>query len=64
MRRLAQLKTEQSDILNVSGERRDQVKVEIESILAAECLFCGEHMINSIDKPFIADWKRADLDWQ
>lgn len=44
--------------------QRDDIKNEIETILAAECLFCGEHMINLIDKPFIEDWDRVNLDWQ
>lgn len=44
--------------------QRDSIKNEIETILAAECLFCGEHMINLIDKPFIEDWDRVNLDWQ
>lgn len=44
--------------------KRDNIKNEIETILAAECLFCGENMINQIDKPFIEDWDRVNLDWQ
>lgn len=43
---------------------RDQIKDEIETILAGDCLFCGEFMINNIDKPFIDDWERVNLDWQ
>lgn len=43
---------------------RDQIKTEIETILANDCLYCGEHMINSIDKPFIDDWERVNLDWE
>lgn len=44
--------------------QRDRIKNDIETILAAECLFCGENMINQIDKPFIEDWDRVNLDWQ
>lgn len=58
----------QTDIANVNGNgnltQRDNIKSEIETILAADCLFCGEHMINQIDKPFIEDWDRVNLDWQ
>lgn len=43
---------------------RDQIKNDIETILAADCLFCGDYMINSIDKPFIDDWEKVNLDWQ
>lgn len=51
---------------NGGPTQRDNIKNEIESILAAECFFCGEHMINQIDKPFITseDWDRVNLDWQ
>lgn len=60
--------TNQTDTASVNGganlSQRDNIKSEIENILAAECLFCGEHMINQIDKPFIEDWDRVNLDWQ
>lgn len=49
---------------NTNASKREAIKNSIETILAAECLFCGEHMINNIDKPFIEDWDRANLDWQ
>lgn len=32
---------------------REQVKADIDDIVAAECVYCGELMIQSIDKPFI-----------
>lgn len=63
----------QTDTAAVNGgvagnamSQRDSIKNEIENVLAAECLFCGEHMINLIDKPFIGieDWDRVNLDWQ
>lgn len=44
--------------------QRDQIKNEIENILAADCLYCGDYMIDSIDKPFIDDWDKVNLDWQ
>uniref|UniRef100_A0A6P7GKW2 Vacuolar protein sorting-associated protein 18 homolog n=1 Tax=Diabrotica virgifera virgifera TaxID=50390 RepID=A0A6P7GKW2_DIAVI len=34
---------------------KDQIKLEIDNILASECLYCGENMIRNIDKPFIED---------
>lgn len=49
---------------NTNVTKREAIKIEIENILAADCLFCGDHMINNIDKPFIEDWDRANLDWQ
>lgn len=47
-----------------SLSNRNQIKNEIESILASDCLFCGELMIQNIDKPFIVDWDQENLDWQ
>ena len=31
---------------------RDQLRQDIENILAAECTMCGSLMINQLDKPF------------
>lgn len=31
---------------------RDQLRTDIENILAAECTLCGSLMINQLDKPF------------
>lgn len=57
----------QSDTASLNGtkmSRRDQLKAEIETILGSDCLFCGEIMVNSIDKPFINDWDKVNSDWQ
>ncbi|PSN40464.1 Vacuolar protein sorting-associated protein 18 [Blattella germanica] len=45
---------------------RDQVKQDIDSIIAAECLYCGEIMIRSIDRPFIEDedYERVMKEWE
>lgn len=43
---------------------RDQLKAEFENMLASDCLFCGEYMIDSIDRPFINDWDKVVNDWQ
>lgn len=43
---------------------RDQLRNEIETILANDCLYCGEYMINSIDKPFIDDWETVNMAWE
>lgn len=32
---------------------REQIKSDIDDIVASECIYCGELMIRSIDKPFI-----------
>lgn len=45
---------------------RDQLKAEIDAIIAAECLYCGDYMIESIDSPFIADkdYERIRREWE
>lgn len=63
---LASMNTVQPDENNGASNglsQRDKVKMEIESILASDCLFCGELMINSIDQPFIEDPNRMENDW-
>lgn len=36
-----------------AGTSREQIKSDIDDIVASECVYCGELMIKSIDKPFI-----------
>ncbi|XP_050295734.1 vacuolar protein sorting-associated protein 18 homolog isoform X2 [Anthonomus grandis grandis] len=45
---------------------RDQVKTEIDNILASECLYCGETMIRNIDTPFIEEFEFDSItrEWQ
>ncbi|XP_046406330.1 vacuolar protein sorting-associated protein 18 homolog [Ischnura elegans] len=44
---------------------REQIKGDIDNIVASECLFCGEMMIRSIDQPFIEDenFDRVFKEW-
>ncbi|KAK7864534.1 hypothetical protein R5R35_007310 [Gryllus longicercus] len=51
---------------SASMSARDQVKAEIDDLVASECLYCGERMIRSIDKPFIddEDYDRVMKDWE
>ncbi|XP_075230673.1 vacuolar protein sorting-associated protein 18 dor isoform X2 [Lycorma delicatula] len=50
----------------ISGINREQIKNEIDSIVASECLYCGDYMINSIDQPFILDkdYDRIMKEWE
>ena len=32
---------------------RESIKSDIDDVIASECVYCGELMIKSIDKPFI-----------
>ncbi|GFG37001.1 hypothetical protein Cfor_07076 [Coptotermes formosanus] len=45
---------------------RDQIKSDIDSIIASECLYCGDMMIRSIDQPFIEDedYERVMKEWE
>ena len=36
-----------------AGTSREHLKSDIDDIIASECVYCGELMIRSIDKPFI-----------
>jgi len=36
-----------------AGTSREQIKSDMDDIIASECVYCGELMIKSIDKPFI-----------
>ncbi|KAI4496505.1 hypothetical protein M0804_000315 [Polistes exclamans] len=44
---------------------KDQIKADIDELVASECLYCGELMIESIDKPFIEeeDYERVMREW-
>ena len=44
----------------------ESLKSEIEDIIASECIYCGELMIRSIDKPFISadEYEDAMKSWE
>ncbi|XP_012271920.1 vacuolar protein sorting-associated protein 18 homolog [Orussus abietinus] len=48
-----------------SQSTKDKVKAQIDDLVASECLYCGELMIESIDKPFIEeeDYERVMKEW-
>ncbi|MBN3304973.1 VPS18 protein, partial [Amia calva] len=46
-------KEEDSISLGKGQQSREQIKSDIDDIIAGECVYCGELMIKSIDKPFI-----------
>ncbi|CAH2327741.1 vacuolar sorting-associated 18 homolog [Pelobates cultripes] len=51
--------------LGKSSQSREQIKADIDDIVAAECAYCGDLMIRSIDKPFIdpQKYKEEMLSW-
>ena len=50
---------------SVSLSTKDQIKADIDELIASECLYCGELMIESIDKSFIEeeDYARVMKEW-
>ncbi|XP_011263387.1 vacuolar protein sorting-associated protein 18 homolog isoform X2 [Camponotus floridanus] len=54
-----------TSMTSVSLSTRDQIKADIDELVASECLYCGELMIESIDKPFIeeGDYERVMKEW-
>lgn len=56
-RQLASM-TSKDDTVSISStsiSARDQLKGDIDAIVASECLYCGEMMIKSIDRPFVEE---------
>ncbi|XP_039289671.1 vacuolar protein sorting-associated protein 18 homolog [Nilaparvata lugens] len=51
---------------NRSLSLRDQLKSEIDAIVASECLYCGDLIIQNIDSPFIEDkdYERIRREWE
>lgn len=70
IRQFTQLSTQsQADNISTSSTSlslRDQVKSDIDNIVASECLYCGEIMIRNLDKPFIdeKDYDKIMKDWE
>lgn len=48
------------------GENKESIKNSIDNIVANECYFCGDYMIESIDKPFIheSEYGRVMKEWE
>ncbi|KFB39679.1 AGAP000983-PA-like protein [Anopheles sinensis] len=42
---------------------KEKLKSEIDAIISSECLYCGELMINALDKPFVENWQQANSEW-
>ncbi|VVC86567.1 vacuolar protein sorting-associated protein 18 homolog isoform X2 [Leptidea sinapis] len=66
-RQLGVLPSSELNAVTASGlSLREVITNELDDIAAAECLYCGEHMIASIDQPFIAeaDWEKLVKEWE
>lgn len=57
--------TQSVDSRTVRLSRKDQLRNDLDELIANECLFCGELMVKMIDRPFIEDHKfdQEVLDW-
>ncbi|XP_069493612.1 vacuolar protein sorting-associated protein 18 homolog [Ambystoma mexicanum] len=58
-----QPKEEDTISLGKGQHTREHIKADIDDIVAAECVYCGELMIRTIDKPFI-DPQKYDEEMQ
>ncbi|BES99799.1 vacuolar protein sorting-associated protein 18 homolog [Nesidiocoris tenuis] len=49
-----------------STAEKQKIRSDLDAILAAQCLFCGDLMISLIDKPFIqdCDFERIRKEWE
>ncbi len=54
------------DSRSLKLSRKDQLRAELDNLVASECIHCGEVMIKMIDKPFISNdnFDRVMQDWQ
>lgn len=58
---LASRKNENDDVESIDSKtlqlqsRKDELRAEVEDLIAGECIHCGDIMIKLIDKPFIED---------
>ncbi|KAI8121649.1 putative vacuolar protein sorting-associated protein 18 [Lucilia cuprina] len=48
---------------SATQKKRDQLKGDIEDIIAADCVYCGL-MIETIDQAFVEDWDQVNVDWE
>ena len=40
------------DSRSLKMSKRDQIRAELDDLIASECIYCGDIMIKLIDKPF------------
>jgi hypothetical protein len=45
--------------------KRDQIRSELDDVMASQCLYCGDLMVKMIDRPLIedADFERVTNEW-
>ena len=45
--------------------RKDQLRSELDDLVASQCLYCGDLMVKMIDKPLVedADFEREMAEW-
>ena len=61
MQDLASRKNEVDDVQSIDSKtlqlqsKKDELRAELEDLIANQCIHCGDVMIRLIDKPFIED---------
>ncbi|KAK7574291.1 hypothetical protein V9T40_011482 [Parthenolecanium corni] len=55
-----------SDGVSNTPSTKEQIKQELDQLIASECFFCGSITIDHIDRPFIEDdeFERIRLEWE
>ena len=43
------------DLENVAPSESNQLRINLDDLVASECVLCGDIMIKSVEKPFITD---------
>lgn len=54
-------KSVRADDLDVLVPSAERIKAEMDDVIAAECVLCGNAMIKTVDAPFIKDHEREAL---
>lgn len=63
--KLVSMASDDSRISKAVWEERHVVRAQLDDVVACECLYCGDRMVDSIDKPFIPDhdWIKVLDEW-
>eukprot|EP00794_Sanderia_malayensis_P016888 gene16888-18594_t len=62
---MATMTTATGEITQANLYGKEQLKSELDELIASECIYCGDIMIRSLDKPFIEahDFERMMSEW-
>lgn len=62
---LVSLSSDDGRVNKTTWEQRRSVRGQLDDVVACECLYCGDRMVDSIDQPFIPDkdWSKVLNEW-